>query len=147
MTGYSVESEAVLRSAGWWPDRQVDTGGWVEPLERNGARLHEAAQIFLGEFGGLVIDISGSGVNRAREPFEINPLRCLGEEERFQEWGDELGRTIFPIGILDKGRYFLGIDEQGEIYLVEAWVGSFGRMPQAMENLISGVQPEIVSEG
>lgn len=45
------------------------------------------------------------------------------------------------------GRYFLGIDEQSEIYLIETWVASFGRMPQAMDNLISGVRPTVISEG
>ncbi len=94
-----------------------------------------------------MVDISGLGVNRAREPFELDPLLCSGEEDRFLEWGEEIGKSLFPIGVLDMGRYFLGIDEQSEIYLIETWVASFGRMPQAMDNLISGVRPTVISEG
>jgi hypothetical protein len=111
-----------------------------------GVVTHQAARDFLAEFGGLTVDISGPGVNRAREPFELDPLLCSGEEDRFLEWGDEVGRSLFPVGVLDTGRYFLGIDEEGEIYLLETWLASFGRMPQAMENLISGVRPTVISE-
>jgi len=61
--------------------------------------------------------------------------------------GDGLGHSIFPIGVLDGGRFFLGIDEEDEIFLVETWVASFGRMPAALENLISRVRPVVISEG
>ena len=83
----------------------------------------------------------------ACERFDLDPLLCSGEEDRFLEWGEEIGKSLFPIGVLDVGRYFLGIDEQSEIYLIETWVASFGRMPQAMDNLISGVRPTVISEG
>ncbi|MFD3998764.1 hypothetical protein [Streptomyces sp. NPDC058548] len=36
---------------------------------------------------------------------------------------------------LDHGRFFLGIDEVGVVYLVETWVDSFGPMPYTMESL------------
>jgi hypothetical protein len=52
-----------------------------------------------------------------------------------------------PIGVLNGGRFFLGIDEEGEIFLVETWVASFGRMPAALDNLISGVRPVVACEG
>ena len=137
----------VLREAGWVPGRQVDTSRWIGAWEAAGIAAHEAARRFLAEFGGLDISISGRGVNRGREPFELDPLQCLGEEDRFGAWGDELGRSIFPIGVFDMGRYFLGIDEEGEVLLVETWAASFGRMPAALDNLILGVRPVIVSEG
>lgn len=125
----------------------MDTSSWVAALGAAGVVAHDAARAFLAEFGGLVVDISGPGVNRAREPFELDPLLCSGEEDRFLEWGEEIGKSLFPIGVLDMGRYFLGIDEQSEIYLIETWVASFGRMPQAMDNLISGVRPTVIGEG
>jgi hypothetical protein len=143
----SPEVQAVLRDAGWHAGRQVDVSLWMAAPEAAGVVTHDAARAFLAEFGGLVVDISGPGVNRAREPFELDPLLCSGEEDRFLEWGEELGKSLFPIGVLDMGRYFLGIDEHSEIYLIETWVASFGRMPQAMDNLISGVRPTVISEG
>ncbi|UWW91840.1 SUKH-3 domain-containing protein [Streptomyces murinus] len=147
MNDLSPESRTVLRDAGWRAGRQMDTSSWVAALGVAGVVAHDAARAFLAEFGGLVVDISGPGVNRAREPFELDPLLCSGEEDRFLEWGEEIGKSLFPIGVLDMGRYFLGIDEQSEIYLIETWVASFGRMPQAMDNLISGVRPTVIGEG
>ena len=147
MPELSSESQIVLSESGWVPGRQVDTSAWLGPLETAGAFAHEVARRFLAEFGGLVVDISGPGIDRAREPFELDPLLCAGEEDRFLEWSEEIGRLLFPIGVLDGGRYFLGIDENGEIYLIETWVASFGRMPEAMNNLIKGVRPVVISEG
>lgn len=146
MTSFSADSESVLIAHGWIPGRHVDIAPWVGPLAAGGIAAHEAARRFLAEFGGLSIRISGQGVNRAREPFELDPLRCLGEEDRFQSWGDELGRSIVPVGILDRGRFFLGIDENAEILLVETWVASFGRMPLGLDNLIAGTSPVVVRE-
>ncbi len=74
-------------------------------------------------------------------------MLCQGEGDRFLEWSEEIKKAIFPVGVHDEGRFFLGIDELGELYLVEAWVASFGRMPEAMGNLILGVQPSIVDDG
>ncbi|WP_199896803.1 SUKH-3 domain-containing protein [Streptomyces niger] len=87
------------------------------------------------------MSIGGLGINCAGEPFALDPELAWGEDDRFSEWSDALGRRLFPLGELDHGRCFLGIDEGSEIYLVEAWVASFGPMPRALKNLISGVIP------
>jgi hypothetical protein len=119
MAELSPESQTVLRDAGWYPGRQVDISTWMARLEAGGVVAHDAARSFLAEFGGLTVDISGPGVNRMREPFELDPLLCSGEEDRFLEWSADIECSLFPIGVLDMGRYFLGIDEEGEVYLVE----------------------------
>ncbi|CAM5562959.1 hypothetical protein SXANM310S_01038 [Streptomyces xanthochromogenes] len=138
---WSAEVESVLRDAGWYPGRNVDTTMWRERLEADGFRVHSAAENFLREFGGLAVVSGGSGITRAREPFELDPLLALGEDDRFGEWGEEIGRHLFPLGELDHGRSFLGLDEHGELYVVANWLARFGRMPEAMENLILGVMP------
>ncbi|MER5603508.1 SUKH-3 domain-containing protein [Streptomyces sp. NPDC002265] len=145
---FPEQVEQDLRAAGWTPKRQVDPESWLSALEADGRlRRHSAVIAFLSEFGGLAVSISGSGVSCAREPFELDPLLCLGEEDRFSEWSEEIERSIFPVGVLDEGRFFLGIDENSELYLVETWVASFGRMPEAMNNLILGVQPTVIHDG
>ncbi len=103
--------------------------------------MHDAADAFLEEFGGLTVSISGPGINRARESFELDPELAWGEDDRFSEWSDSIGKRLFPLGELDHGRFFLGIDEDSEVYVVETWVAGFGSMPQALENLILGVAP------
>lgn len=81
-----------------------------------------------------------------RERFEVDPTLCLGEEGRFLEWGNVIGRRIAPLGELGTYRLFLGMDEQSGVCLVITWVASYGRMPQAIENLVLGVKPTVVAE-
>ena len=104
--------------------------------------MHRAAAEFLAEFGRLNLEIDGPGISSAREPFELDPELCVGEEGRFAEWSADLGCSLFPIGELDRGRFFLGISEVGEVYLVETWVASFGVGDAALEGLILGVMPQ-----
>lgn len=144
---FPSQVDSVLREAGWWPERRVDVEPWLTAFEAEGVDRHALAGSFLGEFGGLAVNISGPGISRAREPFELDPMLCVGEGDRFLEWGEEIEKSIFPVGVHDGGRFFLGIDELGEVYLVETWIASFGLMPQALSNLILGVQPAIINDG
>ncbi|MBW4721561.1 SUKH-3 domain-containing protein [Saccharothrix obliqua] len=142
MTRFSPRVDGDLRAAGWRPGRAVDVGGWRQQLEAGGlVRMHPAAEAFLAEFGGLDVRISGPGISCAREPFELDPGLCVGEEDRFAEWGAALGCALFPLGELDLGRFFLGISEIGEVFLVETWVASFGVGDAALESLVLGVAP------
>ncbi|MBY8864169.1 SUKH-3 domain-containing protein [Streptomyces sennicomposti] len=138
---WSPEVEQVLREAGWHAGRAVDTAGWKRRLEQNGFRSHAAAEDFLREFGGLAVGHGGVGITRAREPVDLDPLLALGEADRFDEWGEEIGHRLFPVGELAGGHAFLGLDEDGELYVVDDWLARFGRMPEAMENLVLGVMP------
>lgn len=146
MQRFSDEVERVLRAAGWQPGRQVDTTAWRRDLESTGFRMHEAAERFLAEFGGLKVDIRGRGISVAREPFEFDPMLADGEDDRFTEWGEDIGETLFPIGVLDQGQFFLGISESGEVYLVTNWLASFGVVPEALERLILGIKADEIAE-
>ncbi|MFD7097064.1 SUKH-3 domain-containing protein [Streptomyces xanthophaeus] len=137
----------VLEASGWTPGRRVDTAGWRSMFESVGIVMHDAAETFLQEFGGLTVNVGGPGISRAREPFELDPELAWGEDDRFSERSNELGRELFPLGDLDHGRFLLGIDEGKEIYLVDTWVASFGAMPHALENLILGLMPRRIDEG
>lgn len=105
-------------------------------------RTHDAAKAFLAEFGGLDIEISGPGITCAKSPFNFDPDNLIGEEDRFADWSHTTGRAIFPLGECDEGRYFLGIEENSEIYLVETWLATFGDVQDALEKLILDIAPE-----
>ncbi|WP_084800566.1 SUKH-3 domain-containing protein [Promicromonospora kroppenstedtii] len=137
-------TDATLAGAGWFPGRSVSIDSWVELLRAEGVEMHGAAAEFLVEFGGLESANEGPGITRAREPFTFDPGECVGEGDRFLEWSQDLGRQIFPIGILDHGRFFLGLDENSELYCVEDWVATFGRMPVGMIHLVRGVMPAVL---
>ncbi|PBD02274.1 SUKH-3 immunity protein of toxin-antitoxin system [Streptomyces sp. Ag82_O1-15] len=146
MSEWSPQVLEVLEASGWAAGRQVDTVGWRSMFEAVGIVMDDTAEAFLQEFGGQTVSIGGPGINRAREPFELDPELVWGEDDRFSEWSDSLGRRLFPLGELGHSRFFLGIDEDREIYLVETWVASFGPMPHALENLILGVMPRRIDD-
>ncbi|MCM3299992.1 SUKH-3 domain-containing protein [Streptomyces pseudogriseolus] len=147
MSSWSPEVDGVLKASGWTPGRKVDTARWRSMFEAAGLVMHDAAEAFLQEFGGLTVNVSGPGISRAREPFELDPEVACGEEDRFTEWSEAMGRHLYPLGELDHGRFLLGIDEVGVIHVVETWVASFGPIPQAMESLVLGVAPRRIDEG
>ncbi|MFD9704138.1 SUKH-3 domain-containing protein [Lentzea sp. NPDC059081] len=142
MSGFSPEVRESLLKAGWTPGRRVDTVRWTSGFTAAGLPPHAAAVEFLAEFGGLSFSPVDDWSLGSR--FEFDPLLCIGEEDRFHEWSADLGSRLFPLGEFDGGRYFLGIDEERTVYLVETWLASFGRGPQAVENLIRRVPPENV---
>ncbi|MGQ5635731.1 MULTISPECIES: SUKH-3 domain-containing protein [unclassified Streptomyces] len=134
--------EETLRAAGWWPGRRVPVDRWRGMLERTRlVRMHDAAEAFLTEFGDLDVEISGPGITCAKSPFDFVPDNLIGEEDRFADWSARIGHALFPIGELDQGRFFLGIDENSEIYLIETWLATFGPASQALEKLILGITP------
>lgn len=77
----------------------------------------------------------GSGITCAKTPFNFDPDNLTGEEDRFADRSHTIGRAVFPLGELDEGGFFLGIDENSEIYLVETWLATFGDAQDALEKL------------
>jgi hypothetical protein len=144
--GWSENVEAVLRESGWVPGRAVATKAWRAQFETEGLEMHPAAELFLTEFGGLAIDVRGPGVTTARAPSNFDPRLCIGEGDRFLGWGARLGRSIYPVGDHDDGRFFLGIDEQDVLYLVGDWIGTFGRSADAIAELVEGYAPTAITE-
>lgn len=141
-----MEVENVLLAAGWWPGRKIDVTDWCVRMADSNFHMHDAAKKFLSEFGGLSFNLAGEGISRAREPFDLDPVQAWGEDDRFAEWGSIIGRSLFPVGVLDQGRFFLGIDEYEQVYLIADWLGSYGAARNAIENLILGVAAEVIYE-
>jgi len=83
VTGFSAETEETLGTASWWPGRRVSVDPWRDALEEDGlGHLHEAAERFLAEFGGLSVTLSGPGITCAKTSFEFDPELCVGEGDR-----------------------------------------------------------------
>lgn len=141
------ETERTLRSVGWFPGRRVDTDLWRVSFARTGLTMHQAAQAFLAEFGGLQAGNQGGGITRAREAFDLDPMNLWSsEEDRFAAWNDARRTTIFPIGELAHGVTLLGIDEHAELFTVEPFrLATFGRLPAGLDGLVLGAVPERVA--
>jgi hypothetical protein len=139
------EALEVLRGAGWFDGRVVSVKRWQEELEADGFVVHDAAVVFLSEFGGLAINVRGLGITRARVPFELDPSLCIGESDRFSDWGAHRGATFAPIGEMDYGRFFLAMDEKGCLYEMDNALGKLAVGVAGLDMLIRGVAAEDVS--
>lgn len=141
----SKETRRVLRLAGWSEERLVGTVEWRSSLESDGFVLNAEAEQFLAEFGGIAVPEGGSGVERFRSSFELDPLLCLGESDRFEDWSDVLGRALSPVGELEEGRFMLGMDSSAILYLVSDRLGRFGSREDALDALVLGMAPQWVA--
>ncbi|MFC0006125.1 SUKH-3 domain-containing protein [Micromonospora siamensis] len=140
MSRFSPEVEAVLRQAGWFPQRRIDLGAWQISMRE--FSWHAAATRFLQEFGGIRVEVSGPGVSCARVPFEFDPELAVGEEERFAEFSEVFGRRFFPVGELGQGEFFLAIDDEAVLYYLSARLFRLGQVDSALACLASGVAAE-----
>ncbi|RPF21709.1 SUKH-3 domain-containing protein [Myceligenerans xiligouense] len=134
----SNETMRTLRRAGWTEGRVVDTIKWRLALENDGFSINAAAEAFLAEFGGLAVPEGGPGVARFRGALVFDPLLCIGEEDRFAEWGRLVVEPLSPIGELEDGRFLLGMDAKGTVYAVSSRLGRFDGAETAIDALVLG---------
>jgi hypothetical protein len=119
MDRFAPAVREVLERAGWSPDRRVPEAqlqAWADSL---GMVMPESARQVLGEFGGIATTQLAPGVDLAREPFVLDPLLAVHEEDRFQEFRDSYGLDdLYPLGESAGGHWFIAIDGDGRTYLL-----------------------------
>ncbi|HET6948786.1 MAG TPA: SUKH-3 domain-containing protein [Acidimicrobiales bacterium] len=140
MTRFTPAVSEALEAAGWSPGRRLpdeQIRAWSDGLP--GFAMFPAAEAALREFGGLAVDQHGPGIDRAREPFELDPLLAWGEEDRFELFADEYGVTLFPLGEAAGSHYFLAVDPGGRTFLVMDDIQLIAEsFDDALESLILG---------
>jgi hypothetical protein len=110
-------------------------------FESDNISMHAAANEFLREFGGLALDVVGSGVDMAKAPSQFDPQFCADEGDLFREWSPEYGPEIFPYWPVRLGTVFSGARRQcGDLSCRR--LGFLGCVPEAIENLVLGVRPK-----
>ncbi|MEU0245889.1 SUKH-3 domain-containing protein [Streptomyces sp. NPDC006235] len=116
---WSPQTEDVLRRAGWRPGRSVPGVTWESILKERGAfAAHDAARRFLSEFGGLVTYGCPADSITTSSAIRFDPLRAQWQDERFARASREAGALLYPVGTADEGASFLGITEDGALFLV-----------------------------
>ncbi|MFH8895048.1 SUKH-3 domain-containing protein [Streptomyces coeruleorubidus] len=117
--GWSPQTEDVLRRAGWRPGRSVSVGTWEQVLRERGTFVaHDAARRFLSEFGALVTYGWPADTITTSSAIRFDPLKAGWQDERFAWASREAGASLYPVGTADEGAGFLGITEDGALYLV-----------------------------
>ncbi|WP_413757565.1 SUKH-3 domain-containing protein [Streptomyces sp. MMBL 11-3] len=143
----SPQTEDVLRRAGWRPGRVVPTSTWEAVLsERGGFVPHDAARRFLTEFGGLVTYGWPADAITTSSAVRFDPLAAAWQEEQFARAGQEAGVPLYPVGTADEGASFLGISEEGVLYLLRDGTEPLGAtVDRALDRLVAvqGAQAEL----
>ncbi|WP_103503551.1 SUKH-3 domain-containing protein [Streptomyces sp. SM12] len=107
-----------MRSAGWFPDRSVPVTRWEESVRTDLAvGMHDAAREFLAEFGGLSTDEWTPGPIMPQSPFRLDPLVATAAAEAFSLLSQGAGASLYPLGHADSGGSFLGMTENGTVYI------------------------------
>jgi hypothetical protein len=139
---WTEETERHMRTAGWEPSRNIAdrVEHWVSELAKtDGFEIFDSAQQALERFGGLEVDVSGPGLNRARMSFSLDPLLAIGEGDRFAHFARRIGFALFPLGEVAHGHAFLGIAADGRVFIVGDDLIEVGKsMEDAIDALITG---------
>jgi hypothetical protein len=138
---FAPEVEAVLRAAGWHPDRQLPAAEVAamrraagQHTGRYGGRLpdHSFADPVLAEFGGLALP--------APRPVTLNPARAARHVETLIDVGRALGVAVQPLGVEGADEAVLAVTDLGSVIAVDPtgeWL--LGRtIEEALATLITG---------
>lgn len=135
---------ALIR-AGWHEGRHVPAlvVDWERRLAEYGP-MSSAARIALTEFGGLEFDERGPGVDKAREPFRLDPLLAEGESDRLAGFASVAG-SLYPLGDFANGAFFIAMSADGQVYVLAQDIKRVGRsMVDALDRLLLGRRMEAV---
>ena len=136
MFAFDPRVEEVLRTAGWFPGRSVQTSQWVDPLVAVGYKPLRIAIGILENLGGLEIKppLSESNVFYP-STIIFDPVYAASSEfDRIQKWEAEYGLALFPLGEYDPS-YILLCSGGGEIFGArEQWFYFLGKsIEEALE--------------
>ncbi|MFG3100261.1 SUKH-3 domain-containing protein [Streptomyces sp. NPDC048182] len=140
---WSPATERVLRSAGWRPGRSVSVDNWEKVLREadDGYVMHEAARRFLAEFGGLEVFEKGPGVNAGRASFRLDPALAKWDYEIIESLGEEVEVSLYPLGDLWQGNFYLAMAENGTVYFGMDDAEWLAQSPdEALDRLIRGIR-------
>lgn len=127
----------MLSEAGWFPGRDV----FSELRLPTGFSLFPAAQRVLQEFGMLRIGREGPGLMSARTPVVLDPMLCVGEDDRFSAYASLHHSCLYPLGEASGGHAFVAIDEQGRVFgLMDAMWFVGDTFDDALDNLLRGAR-------
>lgn len=131
--GDMLDVKELLKSAGWFEGRKIDTSDMVKKYQQFGYKLFPAVLRFLEEFGNISVENSIS-----EEQHHIIPEKVLCEYFKNGKFKDEeryAGERLVLVGEACNGNLLLFVSETGKVYHS---TGKVGDTPwQAWESLIN----------
>ncbi|MEZ0091253.1 SUKH-3 domain-containing protein [Streptacidiphilus sp. EB129] len=149
---FPADAASALTKAGWFPGRRLlpraeqwadALAGYVSPEGHRHAVFPAAVEAW-AEFGGLRVDLEGSGRELARTAFLIDPLAGLYQPRTLGDLGRCLELPLAPLGLERDGQALLVLDALGRVYSLdhtgEWFLGQ--TVDLALTALIIGTAPE-----
>jgi hypothetical protein len=132
----------MLRRSGWFPGRDVLDEILLPPHFTS----FPAALGVLREFGYLTIGGEGPGVEVARTPVVIDPMKGRSFYNHCVEFEDLLQIKLYPLG--EASHALVVIDEKDRVFLLfeDLFFVDYS-FDNALDNLINGLRkPQVVDE-
>ncbi|MEY9878075.1 hypothetical protein ABH931_007599 [Streptacidiphilus sp. MAP12-33] len=149
---FPADVASALAKAGWFPDRKrlPMAEAWAARLnahvspEGHRHTVFPAALEAWAEFGEIAVGLDGPGLEVARTPFVVDPLRGLHQPRTLADLGRSLELPVAPLGEERDGAALLAIDAAGRVYSLDhagEWFLGHS-MDQALTTLINGMRAE-----
>lgn len=144
--------EAALRAAGWHPGRKLSPEQMAEyrrAVDRPGllgGRLWTVIGLpdrVLEEFGGLVFDGGGPGLDLNPRPFALDPTLAAHSVDTLVDAGRALGTPLIPLGVEGLDEAVLALASHGEVLAIDP-VGEWSlgaTIEEALDTLVTGRHP------
>ena len=143
---FSPEVRALLEQAGWYDNRIASP----PPALPYDVQYPPAIHRLLMEFGGLSVESSGPGVNKARNSIEFDPLWAEGEsteDGRLTYYSSLLGSTLYPIGQVSNSPWMICLDLHGKVYMAGDCLFFVGEsFVEGVSNMLLGIRGKVLQE-
>lgn len=108
-----------LQATGWRPPSERDVAVWVDAMTRDGwLPASPQAVHALRQWGGAKVATDDLSHDVPVEPLDIDPRLARGEQGRFADFSQVIGRDLYPLGEGGGGLYFIAITEDGRVFAV-----------------------------
>lgn len=136
-------TENILIQSGWISGRRVDflVSKWKQEIRSSDhIEMFLEAELILAEFGAIKVEKQKCASSQS---FEINPSLAVYEGDRFIEYSNLVGTSLYPLGEAFSGHYFLAVGENGKVFWLAGNIYIIGNcFDEALGKMISGYQPK-----
>ena len=118
MYSFSEEILSLLRSAGWYPSRNIDISEFKNILASEGYPIHSTVLSFLSCFGNLQVRYPHKHKSEIDDDFHFKVSLAVTHiyPERVKDYSDRVSSALCVIGECNRGYMILMMDSEGKVY-------------------------------